>query len=151
MFLNCFSDVSSTGRLFFSIKHVPFFSSPLKKLFIVDYKRGGGGGGESISLCLWTLCCLYTIQGQRCKSGPPQYNSIYKANFLLKSYSKSKRLKEIALLKCHFKQKEKKKINHILKNISQSFPGSIKNSIPDKSSMMWKDLISNRLMSGLGD
>lgn len=39
MFLNCFSDVSSTSRLFFDIKHVPLFSSPLKKLFIVDYKR----------------------------------------------------------------------------------------------------------------
>lgn len=40
MFLNCFSNVSSTSRLFFNIKHVLLFSSPLKKLFIVGYKRG---------------------------------------------------------------------------------------------------------------
>jgi len=133
VFLNRLSNVSSTRRLFCNIKHVPLFSSPLKKLFIVDYKRGEKN--QSLSAC-GPLCCFYITQGQRCKSGPPQYNSIYKANFWLKSYSKSKRLKEIAVLKCRFKQKEKKILNHILKNIRQSFPGSIKNSIPDKSSMM---------------
>lgn len=52
MFLNCFSSVSSTRRLFCNIKHVPLFSSPLKKLFIVDYKRG-----KKINICLFADPC----------------------------------------------------------------------------------------------
>jgi len=49
VFLNRFSNVSSTSKLFFNIKHVPLFSSPLKKLFVVDYKREKKKKNQSLS------------------------------------------------------------------------------------------------------